>query len=131
MKIVAEATDLTPRMGRSLSFRNPWSRSILLVRYRPVRCRTPGTASTRPPGTQPTRPTLLQENRLSQVLRGHYRYYGRIFNHRSLSQFYQLVKRMWFKALQRRSQKGTLASAWGRRRGAHSNRLRRVPGHQI
>jgi len=42
---------------------------------------------------------------LSQVLRGHYQYYGVIFNASALSQFYQLVKRMWFKALQRRSQK--------------------------
>jgi RNA-directed DNA polymerase len=42
---------------------------------------------------------------LSQVLRGHYRYYGLIFNARSLNQFYQVVKRMWFKALKRRSQK--------------------------
>src|SRR5713226_5227987 len=45
---------------------------------------------------------------LSQVLRGHYGYYGLIFNHRALSQFYQLVKRMWFKALQRRSQKSEM-----------------------
>jgi len=45
---------------------------------------------------------------LSLVLRGHYRYYGLIFNHRALSQFYQLVKRMWFKALQRRSQKSRM-----------------------
>jgi hypothetical protein len=45
---------------------------------------------------------------LSQVLRGHYRYYGLIFNGRSLNQFYQLVKRMWFNALQRRSQKSRI-----------------------
>jgi group II intron reverse transcriptase/maturase len=45
---------------------------------------------------------------LSQVLRGHYRYYGLIFNHRSMNQFYHLVKRMWFKALQRRSQKSKM-----------------------
>jgi len=45
---------------------------------------------------------------LSQVVRGHYRYYGLIFNHRSLSQFYQQVKRMWFKALKRRSQKSKI-----------------------
>jgi RNA-directed DNA polymerase len=45
---------------------------------------------------------------LSQVLRGHYRYYGLIFNHRSMNQFYHLVKRMWFKALQRRSQKSKI-----------------------
>jgi len=41
-------------------------------------------------------------------LRGHYGYYGVIFNYRSLNQFYQLVKRMWFKALTRRSQKSKL-----------------------
>jgi RNA-directed DNA polymerase len=45
---------------------------------------------------------------LSQVLRGHYRYYGLIYNANALSQFYQLVKRMWFKALQRRSQKSRM-----------------------
>jgi group II intron reverse transcriptase/maturase len=39
---------------------------------------------------------------LSQVLR------GLIFNHRSMNQFYHLVKRMWFKALQRRSQKSKI-----------------------
>lgn len=45
---------------------------------------------------------------LSQVLRGHYRYYGLIFNARSLNQFHQVVKRMWFKALKRRSQKSNM-----------------------
>lgn len=45
---------------------------------------------------------------LSQVLRGHYGYYGLIFNHKAMTQFYRLVKRMWFKALKRRSQKSNL-----------------------
>jgi group II intron reverse transcriptase/maturase len=45
---------------------------------------------------------------LSQVLRGHYGYYGLIFNGRSLNQFYEVVKRMWFKALKRRSQKSKM-----------------------
>jgi RNA-directed DNA polymerase len=36
---------------------------------------------------------------LSQVLRGHYNYYGLISNHQAMNQFYQLVKRIWFKAL--------------------------------
>ena len=45
---------------------------------------------------------------LSQVLRGHYGSYGLIFNHKAMSQFYQLVKRMWFKALKRRSQKSKM-----------------------
>ena len=49
-----------------------------------------------------------QHTWLSQVLRGHYGYYGLIFNAQSLNQFYQLVKRMWFKALKRRSQKSRL-----------------------
>ena len=40
---------------------------------------------------------------LSQVLRGHYAYYGLIFNARSLNQFYEVVRRMWFNALKRRS----------------------------
>ncbi len=42
-----------------------------------------------------------QHTWLSQVLRGHYGYYGLIFNAQSLNQFYQLVKRMWFKARSR------------------------------
>jgi hypothetical protein len=45
---------------------------------------------------------------LSQVLGGHYRYYGLIFNARSLNQFYQAVKRMWYVALKRRSQKSRM-----------------------
>src|SRR6266567_2524123 len=45
---------------------------------------------------------------LCQVLRGHYGYYGVIFNARSLSQFYQLVMQMWFKTLKRRSRKSRL-----------------------
>ena len=49
-----------------------------------------------------------QHTWLSQVLRGHYAYYGLIFNHRAMNQFYQLIKRMWFKALKRRSQKSKM-----------------------
>jgi RNA-directed DNA polymerase len=48
---------------------------------------------------------------LSQVLRGHYAYYGLIFNARSLNQFYELVRRMWFKALKRQSQKSKMTWA--------------------
>jgi RNA-directed DNA polymerase len=48
---------------------------------------------------------------LSQVLRGHYGYYGLIFNHQAMNQFYQLVRRMWFKALKRRSQKSKMTWA--------------------
>ncbi len=53
-------------------------------------------------------PVARQHGWLCQVLRGHYGYYGVIFNYQSLNQFYHLVKRMWFKALQRRSQKSRL-----------------------
>ena len=53
-------------------------------------------------------PVPEQHAWLSQVLRGHYAYYGLIFNSRALHQFYQLVQRLWFKALQRRSQKARL-----------------------
>jgi hypothetical protein len=49
-----------------------------------------------------------QHTWLSQVLRGHYAYYGLIFNARSLNQFYELVRRMWFKALKRQSQKSRM-----------------------
>ena len=45
---------------------------------------------------------------LSQTLRGHYNYYALIFNHKAMNQFYDLVKRMWFKALKRRSQKSKM-----------------------
>ena len=50
-----------------------------------------------------------QHQWLSQVLRGHYGYYGFIFNYPAMHRFYELVKRMWFKALQRRSQKSRLS----------------------
>lgn len=53
-------------------------------------------------------PVAEQYAWLCQVLRGHYRYYGLIFNGKSLHQFYQQVRRMWFKALKRRSQKSRL-----------------------
>jgi RNA-directed DNA polymerase len=45
---------------------------------------------------------------LCQVLRGHYQYYGLIFNGRSLSRFLYLVHRMWFKAMKRRTRKNRL-----------------------
>jgi hypothetical protein len=45
---------------------------------------------------------------LGQVLHGHYRSYGLIFNYRSIHQFIELVQRMWFKALKRQSQKSKM-----------------------
>lgn len=43
-----------------------------------------------------------QWKHLSRVLDGHYNYYGRIYNHASLRQFYQGVQRLWKKWLSRR-----------------------------
>jgi hypothetical protein len=36
-------------------------------------------------------------------LRGHYQYYGRPTNYRSIRQFYQQVRRLWYKWLNRRT----------------------------
>lgn len=50
-------------------------------------------------------PLAEQHGWFSSVLRGHYGYYGVPHNHRSLSAFYQEVRRIWYRALRRRSQK--------------------------
>ena len=46
---------------------------------------------------------------LCRVLRGHYDYYGVIFNARALRQFYRLVLRIWLKAMKRRDRKNTVS----------------------
>jgi RNA-directed DNA polymerase len=46
-----------------------------------------------------------QHQWLSQVLRGHYAYYGLPSNFRSLNAFYLNVRRLWFWTLRRRSQR--------------------------
>lgn len=46
-----------------------------------------------------------QHQWLCQVLRGHYLYFGLPSNCRSLNAFYQEVRRIWFRALSRRSQR--------------------------
>jgi RNA-directed DNA polymerase len=46
-----------------------------------------------------------QHEWLCQVLRGHYQYFGVTSNFRSLNAFYQEVRRIWFRALSRRSQR--------------------------
>jgi RNA-directed DNA polymerase len=46
-----------------------------------------------------------QHQWLSQVLRGHYAYYGLSSNFRSLNAFYLNVRRIWFGTLRRRSQR--------------------------
>jgi len=43
---------------------------------------------------------------LSRVLRGHFNYYGVPGNWTALAQFRQRLRRMWYRALQRRSQRG-------------------------
>jgi RNA-directed DNA polymerase len=50
-----------------------------------------------------------QWEHLGRVLKGHYNYYGRTFNHRSLKQFYHGTKRLWMKWLGRR---GSGPLAW-------------------
>jgi group II intron reverse transcriptase/maturase len=46
---------------------------------------------------------------LCRVLRGHYDYYGVIFNARALRQFYRLVMRIWLKAMKRRDRKNKVS----------------------
>jgi RNA-directed DNA polymerase len=45
---------------------------------------------------------------LTAKLRGHYQYYGRPTNYRSLRQFYRIVRRLWHKWLNRRTRGKTL-----------------------
>jgi len=51
-------------------------------------------------------PIAEQHTWLSQVLRGHYAYFGLPSNFRLLHVFYEQVQRLWFCALRRRSQRG-------------------------
>jgi RNA-directed DNA polymerase len=48
-------------------------------------------------------PVEDQAAALNAKLRGHYQYYGRPTNYRSLWQFYRLVRRLWHKWLNRRT----------------------------
>ena len=48
-------------------------------------------------------PVDEQQQALNRKLRGHYQYYGRSTNFRSLLEFYERVKRIWQKWLNRRS----------------------------
>lgn len=45
---------------------------------------------------------------LRRVVQGHINYYGVPFNHRAISQFVEEVKRLWLKALRRRSQRHSM-----------------------
>jgi group II intron reverse transcriptase/maturase len=51
-------------------------------------------------------PVEEQQKALNAKLRGHYQYYGRSTNYRSLGQFYQIVRRIWQKWLNRRTRGG-------------------------
>ena len=51
-------------------------------------------------------PVREQHRWLCRVLRGHYRYYGVIFNSRALRAFQTCVVKLWRKTLGKRSQKG-------------------------
>ena len=48
-------------------------------------------------------PVEYQRLMLNAKLRGHYQYYGRPTNHRSLIRFFRSVRRIWHKWLQRRT----------------------------
>jgi hypothetical protein len=56
-------------------------------------------------------PIREQHRWLRQVLRGHYQYYGVIFNYRALRMFKDCVVRLWRKTLGKRSQKGRVTWA--------------------
>ncbi len=50
----------------------------------------------------------IQAQRLREILRGHYNYYGRRCNYRSLVQFYRSVLKIWQKWLGRRTRDGKI-----------------------
>lgn len=51
-------------------------------------------------------PICEQHKRLTMILTGHYNYYGLRGNFDQLKQFYYAVWKMWYRSLNRRSQKG-------------------------
>jgi RNA-directed DNA polymerase len=64
---------------------------------------------------------------LSQVLNGHFRYYGVPTNSRALRQFQLRVARMWHQSLQRRSQR----ARWSRERWTAFEQLFPLPSPRI
>jgi hypothetical protein len=54
-------------------------------------------------------PVATQQHMLNAKLRGHYQYYGRPTNYRSLRQFYVGVRRLWHKWLNRRTRGKSLS----------------------
>jgi len=53
-------------------------------------------------------PVEEQQEALNRKLRGHYQYYGRPTNYRSLWQFFRSVRKIWKKWLNRRTRGKTL-----------------------
>lgn len=53
-------------------------------------------------------PVVAQQEAINRKLRGHYQYYGRSTNFRSLLEFQQRVRRIWQKWLNRRTRGNTL-----------------------
>jgi RNA-directed DNA polymerase len=53
-------------------------------------------------------PVVDQQKAINRKLRGHYQYYGRSTNFRSLLEFQQRVRRIWQKWLNRRTRGNTL-----------------------
>ena len=66
-------------------------------------------------------PVAEQQEVLNRTLQGHYQYYGRRTNYRSLWQFFRSTRRIWKKWLNRRSRGRTLNWA------AYANLLARHP----
>jgi len=65
-------------------------------------------------------PIRWQQQQLSRRLRGHYAYYGIIGNYRALDNFHRQVTRIWWKWLNRRSQKRSMLwERFNRFLGAH------------
>jgi RNA-directed DNA polymerase len=53
-----------------------------------------------------------QHQWLCQVLKGHYGYYGVVFNYRSMERFRHLVAKLWLHALRRQSQRAKRTWEW-------------------
>jgi RNA-directed DNA polymerase len=54
-------------------------------------------------------PVAGQQEALNRMLRGHYQYYGRPTNYRSLWEFFRSMRRIWKKWLNRRNRKRSLS----------------------
>jgi len=73
-----------------------------------------------------------QHEALNAKLRGHYQYYGRPTNYRSLWQFYRGVRRLWQKWLNRRTRGKTLSwEIFERLLGRHPLMLPRITHHWL